>query len=55
MVTKNTERNLVFIRNPGQNTTENVMDVMVIMGIVLVLMKNILVSTGMCWILLVGC
>ncbi len=33
--------------NPGQNTTENVMDLMVIMGIELVLMKNIMVSTGM--------
>ncbi len=33
--------------NPGQNTIENVMDLMVIMGIVLVLMETIMVSTGM--------
>ncbi len=30
-------------------------DLMVIMGIVLVLMETIMVSTGMRWILLVGC
>ncbi len=33
--------------NPAQNTIENVMDLMVIMGIVLVLMETIMVSTGM--------
>ncbi len=32
---------------PAQNTKENVMDLMVIMGIVLVLMETIMVSTGM--------
>ncbi len=31
----------------AQNTIENVMDLMVIMGIVLVLMEAIMVSTGM--------
>ncbi len=41
--------------NPAQNTIENVMDLTVIMGIVLVLMETIMVSTGMWWILLVGC
>ncbi len=30
-----------------KNTTENVMDLMVLMGIVLVLMETIMVSTGM--------
>ncbi len=30
-----------------KNTIENVMDLMVIMGIVLVLMETIMVSTGM--------
>ncbi len=34
-------------QNPAQNTTENLMDLMVIMGIVLVLMETITVSTGM--------
>ncbi len=34
-------------KNPAQNTIENVMDLMVIMGIVLVLMETIMVSTGM--------
>ncbi len=38
-----------------KNTIENVMGLMVIMGIVLVLMETIMVSTGMWWILLVGC
>ncbi len=33
--------------NPAQNTIENVMDLTVIMGIVLVLMETIMVSTGM--------
>ncbi len=33
--------------NKTQNTIENVMDLMVIMGIVLVLMETITVSTGM--------
>ncbi len=37
--------------NPAQNTIENVMDLMVIMGIVLVLMETMMVSTGMWWIL----
>ncbi len=32
---------------PAEKTIENVMDVMVIMGIVLVLMETIIVSTGM--------
>ncbi len=36
-------------------TIENVMDLMVMMGMVLVLMETIMVSTGLCWILLVGC
>ncbi len=40
---------------PCPNTIENIMDVMVLMGIVLVLMETIMVSTGMLWILLVGC
>ncbi len=40
---------------PAQNTIENVTDLMVTMGIVLVLMETIIVSTGMWWILLVGC
>ncbi len=40
--------------NPAQNTRENVMGLMVLMGIVLVLMDTIMVSTGMWWILLVG-
>ncbi len=31
----------------SKNTTENVMDLMVLMGIVLVLMETIMVSTGM--------
>ncbi len=39
----------------AQNTIENVMGLMVIMGIVLVLMETVMVSTGMWWILLVGC
>ncbi len=42
-------------KNPVQNPTENVMDLMVIIGIVLVLMETIMVPTGMWWILLVGC
>ncbi len=33
--------------NNAQNTIENVMGLMVIMGIVLVLMETIMVSTGM--------
>ncbi len=40
---------------PCPNTIENIMDLMVLMGIVLVLMETIMVSTGMWWILLVGC
>ncbi len=32
---------------PAHNTIENVMDLMVIMGIVLVLMETIMVSIGM--------
>ncbi len=34
-------------QNPAQNTIENIMDLMVIMGIVLILMETIMVSTGM--------
>ncbi len=34
-------------QNPAQDTTGNVMDLIVIMGIVLVLMETIMVSTGM--------
>ncbi len=34
-------------QNPVQNTIENVMGLMVIMGIVLLLMESIMVSTGM--------
>ncbi len=40
---------------PAQNSIENVMDLMFIMGIELVLMETIMVSTGVWWILLVGC
>ncbi len=42
-------------KSPAQNTMENVMDLMVIMGVVLVLMETRMVSTGMWWIILVGC
>ncbi len=35
---------------PVQNTIENVMDLMVLMGIALVLMITIMLSTGMWWI-----
>ncbi len=44
-------------QNPSQNTIENVMDLVVIIGIngiVLVLMETIMVSTGMWWILFGG-
>ncbi len=34
-------------QNPVQNTIENVMGLMVIMGIVLLLMESIMVSSGM--------
>ncbi len=34
-------------KSPAQNTMENVMDLMVIMGVVLVLMETRMVSTGM--------
>ncbi len=46
---------VLIVRIPAQNTIENVIDLMVIMGIVMVLMETIMVSTGMWWILLVGC
>ncbi len=42
-------------RTLPQNTVDNVMDLMVLMGIVLVLMETIMVSTGVWWVLLVGC
>jgi len=35
------------LKNPAQNTIENVMDLMVLIGIVLVLMETIMVSTSM--------
>ncbi len=42
-------------KEPCPNTMENVMDLMVIMGVVFGLMETRMVSTGMWWIILVGC
>ncbi len=44
-----------FYRKNDPKHNRNVMGLMVLMGIVLVLMETIMVSTGMLWILLMGC
>lgn len=48
-------KSLFLVLPPCWKTIEKVIDLMVIMGTVLVLMKTIMVFIGMWWVLLVGC